>query len=134
MANMAINLSTAVPQRMREDLQSAFRLSDLLSRVPLDYRVLLQPANEAALRAASDACRRCDQYAACDGWLARHEEGEDNRKPSFCPVIAGLCHLSSGRPIAFAPFDRGASLSTQQLRTEDLDRSALAPRRSIGKR
>lgn len=71
-------------------LQGVPRLTDLLSRLRFDYRLLLDESNYAAVAAAAGSCRSCEHTKACDRWRAQHAEGEDNSSPWFCPALTSL--------------------------------------------
>lgn len=69
-------------------LLSARRLTDVMSRVPVDLEAALQSEDGAALLAAISACQRCKDGKACDAWIATHDDGGGHAVPEFCPNAA----------------------------------------------
>lgn len=76
------------------------RLTEVLSRVAVNYTRLMSPSNAAVIAEAAKYCLGCDHAGTCDRWIASHEEGSDNALPAFCPVIRGMALLGSREPVA----------------------------------
>lgn len=74
---------------------SAERMTEVMSRIPVDLSQALRPERVPAVIAAALKCRKCASSRTCDEWIASHDEGGGHAVPDFCPN-AGL--LVSCRP------------------------------------
>lgn len=95
-------------------LHRVVRLTDLLSRLRLNYRELLDENNRAAVEQATESCRNCSHTVACDRWRKDHEEGEDNAPPWFCPALQALGLLT---PTSILAHEHGARRDVSMLAT-----------------
>jgi hypothetical protein len=64
---------------------SAERMTDVMSRVSVNLDEALRSERLPAVIAATFKCGGCANAAACDQWIAGHEEGEGCAAPLFCP-------------------------------------------------
>ena len=76
------------------DVCDAPRLTDVLSRIYIDLEPLLDEVDCVTLKAAATACVNCRYSHACDRWIARTQEGEENTPPTFCPAIRYMTQRS----------------------------------------
>jgi hypothetical protein len=73
------------PEDVEAVLVCAARMTDVMSRVPVNLDQVLRRDNEAAVIAAARECVRCAWADACDEWIAAHDEGGGHTVPAFCP-------------------------------------------------
>ena len=78
-----------------EQLMSARLLTDMMSRLRINYELLLRRENVAIIVEATDNCTKCDRARECANWSDLNPEGEDNPLPTFCPVAGTLKRLAS---------------------------------------
>lgn len=109
-------------------LHRVVRLTDLLSRLRLNYSELLDENNRAAVQQATESCRSCSHTVACDRWRKDHQEGEDNATPWFCPALQALGLLA---PVSILAHDHGARRDGSMLATA-LSSQPSQPVGSIG--
>lgn len=64
--------------------QAIERLTDVMSRIPVDIGKALHPENVPAMAQAVAACAECTDPDACRVWIDGHEEGSRNLPPDFC--------------------------------------------------
>ena len=74
-----------ISRETEELIVSAERMTDVMSRVSVSLDEALRPERLPAVIAAAFKCGRCTDVAACDQWIAGHEEGEGCAAPLFCP-------------------------------------------------
>ena len=89
---------------MREaflQLAGAHHLTDVTSRMRINYELLLRKENDVVIVWAAKRCRSCDKTAECARWTEMHAEGEGNSAPAFCPVAGALTRLAQGAACAW---------------------------------
>jgi hypothetical protein len=64
---------------------SAERMTEVMSRIPIDLSQALRPERVPAVIAAAIRCRKCARVRICDKWIASHDEGGAHAVPDFCP-------------------------------------------------
>lgn len=80
---------------VRDQLMASSLLTDVLSRVRFEYRLLLDEHNAALVLRAATACQQCEHVFSCRRWIELHEDGAANPPPPFCPAIVGLAQVSA---------------------------------------
>ncbi len=65
-------------------LAGPLSLTEMLARVPIDMRKVLDERGADALAVAVAHCRSCRETAACNIWIGQHDEGDGARAPEFC--------------------------------------------------
>ena len=66
-------------------LLGAKRLTDVMSRVPVDLNEVLRPENAKAVIRAASECTCCTRDDVCENWIAANEDGGETTAPDFCP-------------------------------------------------